>query len=380
MEINKNIENSINWLLNSGIRIKKGEDQGALYGWKDLTDSSYPFIYSEIVGYAITCFSWIYKEKSLNQALISAKESSSWIQNNVKSGLLNTGKLNENVDFNLKGDVSNLIYSFDNGMILSGLLNLQKISPDKGNLDAAIKIGDALVDKFFDGTKMIALLDSSFHHTNYGKGKWSTNSGSFQAKIAIGLLKLFETTGKSVYKDVACSLCEFALTKQNPDGRFKTNDDDEMLTYLHPHLYSCEGLLYAGINVSDIRFIESSLKSLEWAIKIMDQNKGSLPRSTKENIEQSDCIAQLLRLLIICYPKLNERGSYGLDSIIEKLQESLLNLYISEGEDMGGVKYQYYSNQACTWCTMFTLQGFDFVETMKTKNEYTMENIMEYYI
>ena len=68
------IENNINWLLNSDIRIKQGEDSGALFGWKDLTNSSYPFIYSEIVGYAVTCFSWISNEKSSDKALNSAKE------------------------------------------------------------------------------------------------------------------------------------------------------------------------------------------------------------------------------------------------------------------------------------------------------------------
>ncbi len=373
------VENNINWLLNSDIRIKKGEDQGALYGWKDLTDSSYPFIYSEIVGYAITCFSWIYLEKSQDNALSAAQDSASWIRNNMKSDILITGKINKSSRFELKGDISNQIYSFDNGMILSGLMNLYKIDRNSENLNTAIKIADTLIDKFFDGTKMTALLDSSFGHTDYGKGKWSTMSGSYHAKIAMGLMKLFKVTKKVVYKEVACSICDFALTMQDRDGRFRTNEDPS-LTFLHPHLYSCEGLLYVGLELSDSRYIEASLKGLEWAMKLMEVNKGSLPRSTKENVEQADCMAQLLRLLIICYSELKKRNNITLDSAIDKLFTSISKLYISDGEDKGGIRYQNSVNQACTWCTMFTLQAFSFYSTMKNKIEYSMMDMMEYYI
>ena len=47
------ISSNVEWLLKSGIRIKSGEDKGALYGWKNLNPPSYPFVYSEITGYAV---------------------------------------------------------------------------------------------------------------------------------------------------------------------------------------------------------------------------------------------------------------------------------------------------------------------------------------
>jgi hypothetical protein len=373
------IQNNINWLLNSDIYIKEGEDKGALYGWKDLTNSFYPFIYSEIVGYAITCFSWIYIEKSNDQALIAARESSLWIRNNMRSNVLTAGKLTKNTKFDLKGDLSNQVYSFDNGMILIGLLNLYKLDKDAENLQASIKMADTLIDKFFDGTKMIAMLDGSLNPSNYGEGKWSTISGSFQAKIALGFSKLFKITQKSIYKEVAYSLCDFALTKQNPDGRFKTNVEED-LTFLHPHLYSCEGLLYTGLDLAEDRYIEAAMKGLEWAIKQMDINHGSLPRTTKENVEQSDCMAQLMRLLIICYDELKKRNNFNIAVIIEKIYKSLASLFIPDGEGEGGIKYQKSSNQICTWCTMFTLQAFSFFDGLKETNKMSMTDMMEYYI
>lgn len=381
MILDEEIKNSINWLLNSNIRIKHGKAKGALYGWKDLTTSSYPFIYSEIVGYAITCFSWLYRNFLLNEALKAAQESSKWVGNNILSGLLITGKLNKSNSFDLKGDISNQIYSFDNAMILSGLLNLYNIDNDNKNLNTAITIGDALINNFFDGKKMIALLDRNFNQSDYGKDKWSTISGSFQSKIAMSLLKLFKVTGNSHYKDVSESLCLFALEKQNPDGRFRTNDIDSDLTFLHPHLYSCEGLLYSGINLQNYQYIDSALKGIEWAIQLMDKNNGQLPRSTKENIEQSDCMAQLLRLLIICYSELKKRNNaYDIDAHVDKLQQRILNLCIINGEEKGGVLYQKNHNQACTWCTMFTIQAFNFYKQRKMEKNYSMADMIEYYI
>jgi DNA polymerase III psi subunit len=205
-------------------------------------------------------------------------------------------------------------------------------------------------------------------------------SGSFQAKIALGFSKLFKITQKSIYKEVAYSLCDFALTKQYPDGRFKTNEKEEDLTFLHPHLYSCEGLLYTGLELAEDRYIEAAMKGLEWALNQMDINNGSLPRSTKEKVEQSDCMAQLMRLLIVCYSELKKRNNSNIDDIIEKIQKSLASLFILDGEKGGGIKYQNSSNQICTWCTMFAIQAFSFYDKLKETYNLSMADMMEYYI
>ena len=64
---------NIRWLLYSDIRIKSGLDTGAMYGWKNINPTSYPFIYNEIVGYSITAFSWIYSELGSVAALDATK-------------------------------------------------------------------------------------------------------------------------------------------------------------------------------------------------------------------------------------------------------------------------------------------------------------------
>ena len=82
------LSNNITWLLSSDIRIKSGRDKGALFGWKNLKPVSFPFIYSEITGYAITCLLWIYTVLNNTDALQAAKESSVWIIKNMKNHIL----------------------------------------------------------------------------------------------------------------------------------------------------------------------------------------------------------------------------------------------------------------------------------------------------
>jgi hypothetical protein len=113
----------------------------------------------------------------------------------------------------------------------------------------------------------------------------------------------------------------------------------------------------------------------------MEANNGLLPRSTKEIVEQSDCVAQLLRLLIICKSKLKEKENLQVEKVIENLKDVLVDLYIANGNQMGGVRYQKSFNQICTWCTMFSLQAFNFYDHTKSEdNNGSALDLMEYYI
>ena len=157
------------------------------------------------------------------------------------------------------------------------------------------------------------------------------------------------------------SLCKFALEFQELDGRFITNPDQENVTFLHPHLYTCEGLIYSGIRNSDQSYLLAGIKGVIWAMKQINPLTGGLPRNTAETLtEQSDCMAQLLRLLILCNRQIQELmkvSSNFMDNIIEKLLQRLLDFYIAEGTDRGGIRYHLSLDNACSWCTMFTMQA-----------------------
>src|ERR687884_1202796 len=155
-------KDNVEWLLRSGIRIKNGLKKGAMYGWKNLNPPSYPFTYNEITGYAITSFLYKYSELGEPEALEAAKDSANWIVKNIRSSsssyLLPAGSI-ETHNFNQKGDLSNQIYAFDNGMVIIGLLNLYKVINDTNLLKYAEKMAKSLIERFFDGSKLIAVLD-----------------------------------------------------------------------------------------------------------------------------------------------------------------------------------------------------------------------------
>ena len=63
------------------------KQRGALWLEK-FSPPYFPFIYSEITGYAITCYSWIASEFGNPVALEAAKEASKWIRKDMRSNLL----------------------------------------------------------------------------------------------------------------------------------------------------------------------------------------------------------------------------------------------------------------------------------------------------
>jgi hypothetical protein len=219
---------------------------------------------------------------------------------------------------------------------------------------------------------LIAVLDGLYrpttNNTNLNDGgsnrddiKWSTISGAYHCKLSLALLDLSLLTKNDLYSKVSNSLCEFAQKLQKADGRIISNPNLETVIYLHPHLYACEGLIYAGIRQHNDVYFAAGLKGIVWAAKQINSLTGGLPRMIGGKfIEQSDCMAQLLRLLILCYLRIEEsieESSHTLKDIIEKLHSRLLDFYIPEGKDRGAIKYHLSLDTACSWCTMFTMQA-----------------------
>jgi hypothetical protein len=358
---NQIFHHNVNWLLCSDIRIKDGQNKGALFGWKNMNPKSFPFIYSEITGYAITSFSWIYSSLRNNLALQAARESADWILRNMQSNLLVARPPASGIEPN---ELSEVFYSFDNGMIIIGLVNLYKLTKNVENLVLAEKMSQTLIGRFFDGEKLTARLDKSFNQMTTeninGLVKWSTISGGYHAKLSLAFLELSRLTKDPTYSQVSNSICDYAIKMQGSGGRFVTNPGSGTV-YLHPHLYTCEGLIYSGIMQSNKEHYSVGLKGVLWAIEQAESSKaGGLCANTESNaVEQSDCTAQLVRLLILCRSQLeNIINSTKLDNVIQRLHSRLLDFYISDGDGMGGIRYQLGLDSACSWCTMFSMQAF----------------------
>ena len=72
-----------------------------------------------------------------------------------------------------------------------------------------------------------------------------------------------------------------------------------------------------------------------------NSNRGLIRKTGKRSIEQSDCTAQLLRLLILCHSELEKTVKKSkLTKVIDRLHLRLLDFYIPAGEGRGAMRYQ----------------------------------------
>ena len=351
------ISNNLEWLLHSGIRIKEGDDKGALYGWKYLNPPSYPFVYSETTGYAISCFSWVCAELGRAEALKAAKEAAQWIIKKMDSQFLVVAGYRRQDGFVEKGDISNQIYLFDNGMAMIGLLNYYKLGGKEDILKFATNMADSLIKYFFKGSEMSAAVLDKYYKPLEVKKKWSTAAGAHHAKLSLGLLELSRLTGSDKYTKISNAVCDFAVAMQRPDGSIETGPTSEV-TYLHPNLYACEGLIYSGVYQSNERYLKSGIQGIIWAVSQLN-GKGGLPRDNSgTSPEQSDAMCQLLRLMLLCFPELVKTiDESSLMAMVDKLHARILEFTVSSNEDRGGVKYQIDLQTTCSWCTMFCIQA-----------------------
>jgi len=353
------LNSNISWLLSSDIRIKNGQNKGALYGWKNLNPPSFPFIYSEITGYAITCFSWLASQFRNQIALGAAKEASKWIVRNMQSNLLFS---RPPALGNEPNDLSKLFYSFDNSMIMIGILSLYNLTKKTSLLQLAEKMAKSIIERFYDGEKLVPRIDESFNPIKPMKEngiiKWSTVSGVYHCKLSIGLLQLSGHTKNKRYARISDSLCDYAKMLQKTNGQFITNPESDIV-YVHPHLYACEGLIFSGLKQSNAIHYAAGLNGIKWALKQFCPDSGGLYRDTgKESVEQSDCTAQLLRLLVLCHGELEKSiNKSELHNIIERLHTRLLDFYLPTGRGKGAMRYHLNEDTACSWCTMFTTQA-----------------------
>lgn len=333
-----------NWLINSGIQ----SPEGGFYAWIDLDAQAPAFLYSEITGYAITTLLFLNRLSADPVLIQRAQKASGWL---LQKALHPCGGFKArayqddiNADQLYSFNQEN-IFSFDTAMALYGLVNLYKQTKQEKLLAVCQKCADFLIDKMQNSDGSFNSIYSAKTNANINPGdKWSSQSGSFHAKIALGLVDLFEITNKVEYKNSAIKICEFALTKQDASGRFIT-DNLTQTTHLHPHSYTAEGLIYAGAAFKAQKFIDYAQKAINWMFKHVDKNGLNDiydPKTTKfSHFQRSDILAQALRLGLI----FNQNKTNLLKARLESYQ-------LSEG-----FLYNLQERHLNSWCSMFALQA-----------------------
>lgn len=367
------------WLLSSGIQNSSGERQGGFNSWYDFKEKAYSYVYSEITGYGITSLLYMEKKFNDNSCLDKAVSAADWL---MKKALHPCGGVKARDYYQTMEDSehysfdSENIYTFDNGMVLYGMVNLYKETGDKQYLDFSVRIGKFLTEEMMkeDGL-FYAIYDAKNNEKDDIAWKWSSQSGSYHCKLTLGFTDLYEVTQNEVYKKAVFDISNASLSFQMDEGRFVTSRADGS-THLHPHSYSAEGLVYAGVYFGENSFINSALKAVKWALDNQAED-GGIPKkfNGKEFISyyRSDVLAQVLRLGTILYSlgKLDESYVPKLRNLREKL---ILSQHIKNDSQDGGFIYGTtldgkYRDHVNSWCTMFALQALIMYDEVFEKGE-----------
>lgn len=390
---NQSIKEAGKWLTASGIQNK----DGFLYAFFDPESKKYSYIYPESTGYGITALLYLNRLNPGEPLVDNAIKAGNWlIQHaleiiNAKGEVKGKGARARN--FHDEDDAkiyshNTDIFSFDNGMILNGLVNLYNETRRPEYLENAKEIARLLLYMQRDGS-FNALCDPKSGDVNDDTGDyWATVGGPHHAKLALGLLNFYSVLKDSEIKEdkelasqcknAAIKVCKWAFASQEIDGRFISF---EKKTDAHPHLYAAEGLLFAGLflkkegdNTLSDEFIQGAVKAITW---ILDNQLpgGGIARlyDGKEfnRYERADVLAQSLRLglLAVHYGFLDKSYLKDLEVLADHLQ-SVYQDRTKEKKQRGGFQYGFRVNgirekDPNSWCTMFAIQALAMLQKIK---------------
>lgn len=352
------------WLLHSGIQNTDGPHKGGFNAWYDTLTKQYPFVYSEITGYGISTFLYLNEVQSNPELVERACLAANWLKNNAyiknKSVLCRFYYGTE--------ECGPRLCTFDAGMCLKALVSLYRQTRNKTYLEFSKKIADWLIRDMQkeDGSFCARYLLDKRRLIENGD-QWSAQSGSFHAKLTIGLLHLGFLTADPIYIESADSICKWSLKMQQENGRFITNIKDGS-TFLQPHCYSIEGILCAGVFLRKKEYVISAVNGVRWIMNHQLPN-GGFPAHYDQSIEKfsdkesADMSAQVVRLMLI----LSQLGELAVD--VKSIGKAVQRLFdfqcINEesrkvhGGFLAGPAWfeSYYKPHVNSWVTMFVLQA-----------------------
>lgn len=364
------VKKAADWLCRSGIQnlSRNPKLRGGVASWYEIDAKIYPFLYSEITGYALSTHLFLCRVRSDPKMLRSAHLGAGWL---LRNALHADGGLKTRY-YLVKHYVSpnycfyqGRIYAFDTAMAGYGLLQLHKAEPCEEYDEAIRRIASFLLHKMRkkDGS-FYPYYDSSARRCDEDLEKWSDQGGTFHAKLALFLIDYHRLTGIPSYRQAATELLDGVASAQEKDGRFITGKKD-VSTHLHPHAYTLEGLLYGAHHLKRKDYLKAARKGFEWMLRgVSDDGSVSsiYQHGSFSHHERSDIVAQALRLGSVLYAMDSSSVSAHLPRL-EKIRSHLLLFQHGSGtRQAGGFVYGAATDGLMrvhlnAWSTMFALQA-----------------------
>lgn len=365
------------WIIRSGIQIQapRSAANGAFNAWYDAEERRFRYAYPEITGYGITALLYLNSLRADPVLIKKGCLAGDWV---IRRALHPCGGIRprDHYDRQERSLVFSferqLVVAFDSGMVLFGLMTLYDATRRRVYLNAARRIGDFLLKAQRGSGLFYACYNPARKVWIDKPDKWSTQSGSYHAKLALGLLDLQRLTGQEKYRRGTLKACRAMLMLQLPSGRFLSYRSDKS-THMHPHLYSAEGMLMAGLTLKRPDLMHSAARAVRWTLSEQLPD-GGLPclvgeRGLRNLNQRSDVLAQTLRLGALCYG-LGLLPKSVLPSLA-KLERKLRTYQVKTSLQKGGFRYGQELNGECRehvnfWCTAFALQALAMHEEVRS--------------
>jgi hypothetical protein len=366
------------WLLASGVQVRSDDPRhnGGFVSWYDAESQSMPYVYSEITGYLTTLMCACYARTADARLLESATAAAEWL---IRTAHPETGGFRclwpltpSRFDYKFSQ-----IYSFDTGVIISGLVNLYRATRDERYRAAAVRAADWLLRDMRKASGAIAPV----YHIESGttpesEAEWSLCSGAYHTKVALGFTTLFEVTGTDAYRDAAIEICDASLSFQQLDGRFVTFPAGGG-TNCHPHAYAAEGLWVVGRALGRDDYLSASTRATTWLLGLQSP-EGMIPRHWHDGQatyhERVDVLCQTLRLAVLHVADGRLPDEPALRAKLDRIVEHVRHNQIASGDVRtdGGFSFGRLSDgtrmpHVNVWVSAFAVQGLQLYDDLQQR-------------
>jgi uncharacterized protein YyaL (SSP411 family) len=371
------IELALNWLVESDINNKSPNNLlfGSFNEKYDLNHKRYSIAYSEITGYAVNLFIYLFSKTRKPEYLMIARNACKFLANIQIKESANAGAFPKGYNFD-NHLIMNDCYSFDASIDISGLVDFYEQSHEMFALDCATLAGNWLINK-------MQLEEGSFIAYNHfelpavSNSKWYGDKACLHAKNSIGLLKLWNATKNDCYKEASRRVCDWVLHLQNDNGSFRASETVKY-TFTHAHCYATEGLIYAYSCLKENSYLEAVSKAGRWLLDVQNKD-GSFDRYHYKlkgiQIKTTDATAQAIRIWMVLFKLTGEKHYFDAAVKSAKFLMTMQCLSKADLNAFGGIFYQsserfglrHIYPLIVAWPTMFSIHAFYVLESMYNK-------------
>jgi len=372
----KNIQKTKTWILNSGIFISDNSNKncGAVHSFFDKEKNEFGFLYPEITGYFLSSLRFLHEQKNETIYLDYGQMSANWLLSLFEK----YGSIIQGIH---SSEPSSLTYSFDTAICAKGILDYFLLSKDQKFLNFGQQLVSELNSYVNDDGTLFPLKNLQTHQFEIDNKMWYKQKGCLHIKCAIPFFQLFQITNNKELFEQGCKISDTFSKFQNSDGSLSLHLEKNTIN-LHTLCYALEGLLYAYYVTKNDDYLSASHNALEWIGKQIE-NDGSIQLWFNSKYKEKAVypIAQYIRLIIL----LNSIESTPLIKHLSQLTQFL----ISNQDDAttistsGGFCEGYRKSllgwkqitRINSWTSLFSLQSLIWSEQYQNKS---FEELIEF--